>query len=132
VAVLEAGRSYRIPSSWVARDRSSHAPSRGAWDGSFLGEPFRGQQILRGTAAPLSNQPRPEAEALGWPPRGGRSRQIAPVGGVDVKRSLAVLHGVDIPFSATGVRQPGRMRFIEGTTPDRSKLFGSHGHRPWV
>jgi hypothetical protein len=28
-----------------------------------------------------SKRPRPEAEALGWPPRGGRLREVAPVGG---------------------------------------------------
>jgi hypothetical protein len=33
--------------------------------------------------------PRPEAEVSGRPPRGGRFREVAPVGGVDVNRTGA-------------------------------------------
>jgi hypothetical protein len=34
-----------------------------------------------------NNQPRPEAVVLGRPPRGGRLREVAPVGGVELERS---------------------------------------------
>jgi hypothetical protein len=38
----------------------------------------------------VSNEaPRPEAEVSGRPPRGGRFREVAPVGGVNVKRTEA-------------------------------------------
>jgi hypothetical protein len=37
----------------------------------------------------LNEAPRPEAEVSGRPPRGGRFRAVAPVGGVDINRTEA-------------------------------------------
>src|SRR5438128_357055 len=37
-----------------------------------------------------NNQPRPEAVVLGRPPRGGRLREVAPVGGVDLRATPAI------------------------------------------
>src|SRR5690242_21649110 len=37
----------------------------------------------------LNEAPRPEAEVSGRPPRGGRLRPVAPVGGVDVNPTAA-------------------------------------------
>ena len=38
----------------------------------------------------MNNQPRPEAVVLGRPPRGGRLREVAPVGGVEVNGIQAI------------------------------------------
>ena len=43
-------------------------------------------EALRKSMA-LNNQPRPEDVVLGRLPRGGRLREVAPVGGVELKRS---------------------------------------------
>jgi hypothetical protein len=45
--------------------------------------------------------PRPEAEVSGRPPRGGRLREVAPVGGVEV-RGTPVILGHSAPASPTG------------------------------
>jgi len=69
---------------------------------------------------------------LGRPPRGGRLREVAPVGGVEVNGIQAIP-----PCSAEA--SPGippkhakPRKFPGGSTPDRWKLFGSHGQRPWI
>ena len=46
----------------------------------------------------INNQPRPEAVVLGKAPRGGRLREVAPVGGVELERS-GFLPGTDGGFS---------------------------------
>ena len=91
-----------------------------------------GQRLRPGEAALLNNQPRPQAVVLGRPPRGGRLREVAPVGGVAGSRIQAIP-----PCSAEASPgrtpwMPSRGRFPGGSTPDRSKLFGSHGQRPWI
>ena len=63
-------------------------------------------------------------------PRGGRLREVAPVGGVDVIETQALPHARQrllrrSPQDAEASKFPGE------STPDRSKLFGSHGQRPW-
>ena len=90
-----------------------------------------------------TKDPRPEAVVLGRPPRGGHCRVVAPVGGVDVKATHA------IPRRSATATPTGRLAlpsvlwassfgeaeltpFRGRSTPDRSKLFGSHGQRPWV
>jgi hypothetical protein len=73
-------------------------------------------------------------------PRGGRLREVAPLGGVVVKLTQAVLVARQRRLSIARHRPlwitlssgPARCRFSGGCTPDRSKLFGSHGQRPWV
>jgi hypothetical protein len=39
------------------------------------------------TGLTVNKDPRPEAEVLGWPPRGGRFRPVAPFGGGDVGKA---------------------------------------------
>src|SRR5271165_4500530 len=51
-----------------------------------------------GFQAGHNNQPRPEAVVLGRPPRGGRLREVAPVGGVELEQSR-FLPGTDRGFS---------------------------------
>src|SRR5208337_1239914 len=43
-----------------------------------------------------NNQPRPEAVVLGRPPRGGRLREVAPVGGVEAKSGPGLLPALRI------------------------------------
>src|SRR5512142_2772020 len=105
------------------------------------------------TARTRNKQPRPEAEVLGGPPRGGRSRGVAPFGGGEVSRAAPT--GSEPARSASRSQSPacdsaawgaaslanrGRIESRPPTqgpvrsegTPDRSKLFGSHGQRPWL
>src|SRR4051812_34580105 len=85
------------------------------------------------------------------PPRGGRSRAVAPFGGGRASRAAPTdrdaLRGQlpqarpGGPASGWGCGAPGEPSAppiplpTEGLspegTPDRSKLFGSHGQRPW-
>ena len=77
----------------------------------------------------------------------GDNIPVANVSG-SVNGVAAVPFTTAAPFGGTGVlvfsqtlsiglsldRRPNAypMGFLGGTTPDRSKLFGSHGQRPWV
>jgi RNA polymerase sigma factor (TIGR02999 family) len=62
---------------------------RQALDPDCIAAPEAADELLAVDRA-LSNQPPPEAEALRWPPRGGRLREVAPVGGVGFMQSEAV------------------------------------------
>src|SRR5262245_26593536 len=75
--------------------------------------------------------PRPEAEVSGRPPRGGRLREVAPVRGVGINRTRASSATLGNGFSSEGVSDVKPSAIRGGGTPDRSKLFGSHGQRPW-
>jgi hypothetical protein len=81
------------PSDRPTHRRASLRASVSSDDRSDTGAIDFGRRTDAWKSAPLryrrqaSNQPRPEAEALGWPPRGGRSREVAPVGGVDVRKA---------------------------------------------
>src|SRR3954454_11882224 len=89
--------------------------------------------MLRIITLELDNEaPRPEAEVSGRPPRGGRFRAVAPVGGGEGRRADST-NGLGYACLPSGFRtHPGlRPRGSAGCTPDRSKLFGSHGQRPW-
>jgi hypothetical protein len=65
-------------------------------------------------------------------PRGGRLREEAPAGGVEVNRTHAVSQtlGIGLPRDQGPDAKPRKI--LDGCPPDRSKLFGSHGQRPWV
>jgi|GEM_PF-6309354 len=65
-------------------------------------------------------------------PRGGRLREAAPVGGVDLKGTRAILHVLDVAFSADDARDAEPTKMLEGSRLDRSNLFGSNGPRPWI
>ena len=103
----------------------------------------------------INQQPRPEDVVLGRPPRGGRSRGEAPVGGGPISRAQAHSRAAEPSRSRRlrpGVRPSSlnggstrRYRRAGGSsdrvsdrgakpggTPDRSKLFGSHGQMPWL
>jgi len=66
------------------------------------------------------------------PPRGGRLREAAPVGGVDFKQTRVFSQTLSIGLSLDHRLNAYAMEFVGGSAPDRSKLFGSHGQRPWV
>ena len=87
-----------------------------------------------------TNRPRPEGVGLGGPSKGPtyngmnkRSSFIRPTGSlrdIGATRSAAlILLGLTAapPTQPTGRRQSGQNNY----TPVRSKLFASHGHRPW-
>src|SRR3954447_24140452 len=56
------------------------------WDAQALNE-RRLAQLQKDPSTRYNNQPRPEDVVLGWPPRGGRSRAVAPSGGGDVGKA---------------------------------------------
>ena len=55
--------------------------------------------------------PRPEAEVSGRPPRGGRLREVAPVGGVDVSKAFSLVS--TSPEVALLVANIQRRRFVD-------------------
>jgi len=91
VAALGAGWWWRTPLGTreiVERNEASVALIQGQ------AESGTGFLVRKNLLA--SKRPRPEAEALGWPPRGGRPRVVAPVGGMaskQSKRSQSQRHG---------------------------------------
>jgi hypothetical protein len=106
----------------------------------------------------FSKDPRPEAVALGRPTEGAFNVRSPPLGAVvrtqaSVQDFPAVLRydqhvvlalpphmGLVLPFVHKLLLPAPRVFSDEGAyaifskecTPDRSKLFGSHGQRPWV
>src|SRR5260370_40830468 len=83
--------------------------------------------------------PRPEAEVSGRPPprgpvtsgcpRWGRSSQKPP-SATPSKGPLHQRRGLS--HDSRTLSHQGRRAFTEEGTPDRWKLFGSHGQRPWL
>ena len=123
-AVNSSARSRAIVRSGLAaRSLSRRTPASAV--------PLSGRRIQSNEA------PRPEAEVSGRPPRGGRSRQLAPFGGRQGSRPdrrhhapAPRWHRDHLHDSRTLSHQEREPNTEEGT-PDRWKLFGSHGQRPW-
>ena len=76
-----------------------------------------------------NNQPRPEAVVSGRPPRGGRLREVAPVGGVDVEQTKLVLANARqrlvpgpssdcVPDGVLGGRHAGSLEALRVTRPE--------------
>ncbi len=64
-------------------------------------------------------------------PLRGRLRAVTPVGGVDLNRAEAPPDRSAEATPDLTLRRPWPRAIPGGCTPDRSKLFGSHGQRPW-
>ena len=86
----------------------------------------------------LNNQPRPEAVVLGRPPEGAVYVRLPPLGAwswsgpgfsqAPAEASPLMTNSRLIQCHARVLPSPDQNG---KSTPDRSKLFGSHGQRPW-
>src|SRR5262249_30750982 len=79
----------------------------------------------------INEAPRPEAEVSGRPPQGAGSVGEPPLGAwmSNGQRRFPIARRRP-PRTHSTKAVPARGTRGEGT-PDRSKLFGSHGQRPW-
>ena len=87
---------------------------------------------------PTNNQPRPEAVVLGRPPEGAVYVRLPPLGAwswsgpgfsqAPTEASPLMTNSRLIQCHARVLPNPDQNG---KSTPDRSKLFGSHGQRPW-
>ena len=88
-----------------------------------------------------NNQPRPEAVVLGRPPEGAVYVRLPPLGACGAW-SWSGPGFSQAPTEASPLMTNSRLiqchaRILLSpvqngkSTPDRSKLFGSHGQRPW-
>ena len=85
-----------------------------------------------------NNQPRPEAVVLGRPPEGAVYVRLPPLGAwswsgpgfsqAPTEASPLMTNSRLIQCHARVLPNPDQNG---KSTPDRSKLFGSHGQRPW-
>ena len=86
----------------------------------------------------FNNQPRPEAVVLGRPPEGAVYVRLPPLGAwswsgpgfsqAPAEASPLMTNSRLIQCHARVLPSPDQNG---KSTPDRSKLFGSHGQRPW-
>ena len=86
----------------------------------------------------VNNQPRPEAVVLGRPPEGAVYVRLPPLGAwswsgpgfsqAPAEASPLMTNSRLIQCHARVLPSPDQNG---KSTPDRSKLFGSHGQRPW-
>ena len=109
--------------------------------GTFLAplRPTSRTSIRRMTTRPTTNnQPRPEAVVLGRPPEGAVYVRLPPLGAwswsgpgfsqAPTEASPLMTNSRLIQCHARVLPNPDQNG---KSTPDRSKLFGSHGQRPW-
>ena len=141
------GLSDRLDLSGVRRQVPRNPPRRppppvrfprSGIAGCRINEITLATELVKPPSKPTNNQPRPEAVVLGRPPpRGGRFREVAPVGGIGVgKAATTVCTSVLVPEAratpAQRKRFPWGLSALLECTPDRLKLFRSHSQRPWV
>ena len=123
---------------WCSRRSAQSSP----WLLSF--EPlFRSQCTAVGHGLVIefrlyNNQPRPEAVVLGRPPEGAVYVRLPPLGAwswsgpgfsqAPAEASPLMTNSRLIQCHARVLPSPDQNG---KSTPDRSKLFGSHGQRPW-
>ena len=73
----------------------------------------------------LDTKPLPLRPLRGW------LRAVTPVAGMDLNRAEATPDRSAEATPDLTLRRPWPRAIPGGCTPDRSKLFGSHGQRPW-